>query len=217
MKVTNNSEALQGVHTLGGVAYILPGETREVDLNADQADRAAKLAFLTLEGNPVKGEVKSTLLNTVDVPDNEIDQLRQQLESSTADVSRLNSSLDDALAEITRHKGLVANRDKEIADLKGTSGEINDLKVLIGEREAEIKQLKDSLAVATQQQGTSQSQQTVTPVGPFEVRDTSAGWFGIFGADGNQVGKSIRSTDADAFRAMAPEGQLAYLTAPASV
>ena len=54
-------------------------------------------------------------------------------------------------------------------------------------------------------------QQASTPVGPFEVKETSPGWFGIFGADGQQVGKNMRAADADAFKAMSPEEQTAYL------
>jgi hypothetical protein len=206
MEVTNNSQAPQGVHTLGGVAYVMPKETKTLDLTVDQAKQASKLGFFDLVGDPVKDETATATLSTIDIPDNEIDQLRQQLESSTADVSQLNSSLDDALDEIERQKGLVADRDKEIAGLKA----------LVAEHEAEIEQLKASVAAFAQQPGTGQGQQMVTPVGPFEVRDTSAGWFGIFGADGNQVGKSIRAADADAFKALDAEAQLAYLTAPSA-
>lgn len=50
MKVTNNSKALQGVHTTDGVVYILPGETKEVDLTPEGHKGASRLAYLSVEG-----------------------------------------------------------------------------------------------------------------------------------------------------------------------
>lgn len=50
MKVTNNSKALQGVHTTDGVVYILPGKTKEVDLTPEGHKGASRLAFLSVEG-----------------------------------------------------------------------------------------------------------------------------------------------------------------------
>lgn len=50
MKVTNNSKALQGVHTTEGVVYILPGKTKEVDLTPEGHKGASRLAFLSVEG-----------------------------------------------------------------------------------------------------------------------------------------------------------------------
>lgn len=37
------------------------------------------------------------------------------------------------------------------------------------------------------------------PKGPFVAKEKSPGWFSIFDADGNPVGKSFRETDAAAF------------------
>lgn len=215
MKVTNTTEAPQGVHTLGGVAYVMPGESKELDLNVDQAKRASKLGFLLIEGTPSKAEAKSSVLQPVDVPENEIDQLRQLIENQKTETDRLNA--------------MVADRDAQIADLTKAAGddtlatEVTRLTGVVTDREteitglrAEIEKLTASLASAGQQQSNDQSQQAVTPVGPFEVKDTAPGWLGIFGADGVQIGKNIRSTDADAFRAMTPEQQFGYLTAPAA-
>lgn len=56
MKVTNNSKALQGVHTTDGVVYVLPGETKEVDLTPEGHKGASRLAFLSVEGKAHAGD-----------------------------------------------------------------------------------------------------------------------------------------------------------------
>ncbi|MEX5557994.1 hypothetical protein Q1J45_10495 [Pseudomonas rhodesiae] len=56
MKVTNNSKALQGVHTTDGVVYILPGETKELDLTSEGHKGASRLSFLGVEGKAPAGD-----------------------------------------------------------------------------------------------------------------------------------------------------------------
>lgn len=56
MKVTNSSKALQGVHTTDGVVYILPGETKEVDLTPEGHKGASRLTFLSVEGKAPAGD-----------------------------------------------------------------------------------------------------------------------------------------------------------------
>ena len=56
MTVTNSSKALQGVHTTDGVVYILPGETKEVDLTPEGHKGASRLTFLSLEGKAPAGD-----------------------------------------------------------------------------------------------------------------------------------------------------------------
>lgn len=50
MKVTNNSKALQGVRSKGRAVYIPPGETRDVDLEGVDIEKAKRLRFLKIEG-----------------------------------------------------------------------------------------------------------------------------------------------------------------------
>lgn len=50
MKVTNNSKALQGVRSQGRAVYIPPGETRDVDLEGVDLEKAKRLRFLRIEG-----------------------------------------------------------------------------------------------------------------------------------------------------------------------
>jgi hypothetical protein len=50
MKITNNSKALQGVRSKGRAVYIQPGETRDVDLEGVDLEKAKRLRFLKIEG-----------------------------------------------------------------------------------------------------------------------------------------------------------------------
>ena len=48
MKVTNNSKALQGVHTKSGVQYIAPGESVDVEFTEAGLKGAKRLDFLVV-------------------------------------------------------------------------------------------------------------------------------------------------------------------------
>jgi TolA-binding protein len=185
MKVTNNSKAPQGVHTVGGLQWVPPGESRELAVSAADAAQIAKLGFLEIDGDPVDDKslfaFAAPLLPSIDIPDNEVDQLRQQVDA-------LNTSVTD-MAEALLAKGQ----------------EIERLNDLLTEREAEIADLKAKAADDADQSG-------AVPAGPYEVKETSAGWFGIFGANGEQIGKNMRSGDAETFKSMSPEDQAAYLS-----
>lgn len=52
---------------------------------------------------------------------------------------------------------------------------------------------------------------TTTPEGPFEAKDKGEGWWAIFGANDEQVGKSIRKTEGEAFNALSDEDKAAYV------
>lgn len=56
MKVTNNSKALQGLHTAMGLIYLTPGESREVDLTEQGHKLASRLDFLKVSGTAPKAE-----------------------------------------------------------------------------------------------------------------------------------------------------------------
>ncbi|MEF2073490.1 hypothetical protein [Consotaella aegiceratis] len=53
MKVTNNAKGLQGIQTVKGMVFLRPGETKTVDMTESQAERARRLSFLALSGDPV--------------------------------------------------------------------------------------------------------------------------------------------------------------------
>ncbi|MCM2293040.1 hypothetical protein NAC44_11975 [Allorhizobium sp. BGMRC 0089] len=49
MKVTNNSKAMQGVHTLHGIKYLKPGQTDDISFTEEGLKQAQRLAFLLIE------------------------------------------------------------------------------------------------------------------------------------------------------------------------
>lgn len=57
--ITNNSQALQGVHTTGGVVYIQPGKTVQVELANGEQEHVAGLSFLDVKGDAPKTAAKS--------------------------------------------------------------------------------------------------------------------------------------------------------------
>ncbi|PZR36485.1 hypothetical protein [Caulobacter segnis] len=52
-----------------------------------------------------------------------------------------------------------------------------------------------------------------TPAGgaPYDVRETSPGWFQIYDASGAEVGKKLRKDDAEAFAALTDEEKADFL------
>lgn len=50
MTITNNSRALQGVHSADGLVFIDAGQTRTVDVAESYVDRVKALPFLGIEG-----------------------------------------------------------------------------------------------------------------------------------------------------------------------
>lgn len=60
MNVTNNSAALQGVHTETGVVYIRPGQTLDVKLSKEGEKLARRLKFLSFGGGDTKDDDKPT-------------------------------------------------------------------------------------------------------------------------------------------------------------
>ena len=92
MKVTNNSKALQGVHTTAGVVYVLPGETQDLDLTPEGHKGASRLAFMSVDGKvpAADGEEKAELLAKlkalgIDAAGNSrVETLRKKLEDAEA-------------------------------------------------------------------------------------------------------------------------------------
>ena len=69
MKVTNNSPALQGVHSVSGVVYIKPGASRDVDFSDQGLKQAKRLPFLAIGAQKAKTEesVAKDSASTLDV------------------------------------------------------------------------------------------------------------------------------------------------------
>ena len=54
------------------------------------------------------------------------------------------------------------------------------------------------------------------PKAPFAAKEKTAGWWGIFDADGNQVGKNMRADDAKAFNDLSEDDKAEYVKSEAS-
>ena len=126
MKVTNNSKALQGVHTTDGVVYILPGKTKEVDLTPEGHKGASRLTFLSVEGKAPAGD------------GDERTELFAKLKALGIDAAgnskteTLQKKLDEALA--------TAEKQKVIDELKALNVEFD--------AEANLEALQAALAAA---------------------------------------------------------------------
>ena len=126
MKVTNNSKALQGVHTTDGVVYVLPGETKEVDLTPEGHKGASRLAFLSVEGKAPAGD------------GDERTELFAKLKALGIDAAgnskteTLQKKLDEALA--------AAEKQKVVDELKALNVEFD--------AEANLEALQAALAAA---------------------------------------------------------------------
>lgn len=52
-KITNNSKALQGVHTVSGVVYLKPGQSRDLELNDAALAQVKRLSFMDIAAGVV--------------------------------------------------------------------------------------------------------------------------------------------------------------------
>ncbi len=182
MEVTNNSKAPQGIHTLEGVVYIQPGQTKSVRLNKTLESHAKGLDFLDLEGEAEDDELgKADPTGGVTVSTAQLDELKAKFEEKDTEIGRLTSENADLTAK-------VGERDEKIIMLEGQIAELQQ------QFQAAVANQKPSAAV----------------VG-YTVNETSPGWYAAFDADGKQVGSKMREADAEAFKGMSPEEQKAYL------
>ena len=118
MKVTNTSKAVQGIHTLHGVAYINPGDTRELVLTESHAKRAERLPFIELDGDPIEDEAPSFSVSTdgrdgVYIPSAEFNALRENFER----LGKENRELRQRIAELEGNGGQKAKTIDEVLAL----------------------------------------------------------------------------------------------------
>ncbi|RKD68978.1 hypothetical protein [Rhizobium sp. WW_1] len=115
MKVTNNSKAVQGIHTLHGVAYIHPGDSRDLVLTLSHALRAERLPFIELEGDPVEDPAPTLSVSAdgkegVYIPAAEFNGLRESFEK----LGQENKALRQRIAEL---EGTGAQQPKTIDEV----------------------------------------------------------------------------------------------------
>lgn len=118
MKVTNNSKAVQGIHTLHGVAYILPGASRELVLTESHAKRADRLPFIELDGDPAEDPAPSFSVSTdgkdgVYIPTAEFNGLREAFDN----LGQENKALRQRIAELQGNGGHQAKTIDEVLAL----------------------------------------------------------------------------------------------------
>lgn len=97
MDVTNKSKALQGIHTLDGLVYVPPGETKSVRLNETLHGHAKALDFFKLKGEPEKddlgkAEVPVAQIADADALNAEIKGLKEKLAERDAEIEKLKSA-----------------------------------------------------------------------------------------------------------------------------
>ena len=106
MKVTNNSKALQGVHTALGVVFILPGETKDVELTPEGHKGASRLSFLSVEGKAPAGDgdertelfAKLKALGIDAASNSRTETLRKKLEEAEAAQAEKQKVIDELTA-----------------------------------------------------------------------------------------------------------------------
>ena len=118
MKVTNNSKAVQGIHTLHGVAYILPGASRELVLTESHAKRADRLPFIELDGDPAEDPAPSFSVSIdgkdgVYIPTAEFNGLREAFDN----LGQENKALRQRIAELEGNGGQQAKTIDEVLAL----------------------------------------------------------------------------------------------------
>jgi len=120
MKVTNNSKALQGVHTAQGVVFIQPGETKDVELTPEGHKGASRLSFLSVEGKAPAGDgderadlfAKLKELGIDAAGNSKTETLQKKLDEALAAKER-----DDVTSQLTA-KGVEFGEKDSLEDLK---------------------------------------------------------------------------------------------------
>lgn len=83
-----------------------------------------------------------------------------------------------------------------------------------GKTEIEIEKARHAWAEGKKPDASSaKPDATVEPVAPFATKEKKGGWYGIFDANGLQIGKNLREDDAKAFDAMSDEDKAEYVKA----
>lgn len=119
MKVTNNSKAPQGVRTAVGVVFLLPGQTRDVELTEDGHKQASRLDFLKVSGTPPKADdsdkealfAKLKALGVEAGKNSSLKTLQDRLVEAEA------KAKDDAIAKL-KEKGIQVGDDVTLEELQ---------------------------------------------------------------------------------------------------
>jgi soluble P-type ATPase len=134
MKVTNNSKALQGVHTANGVVYVKPGESKELELTADGRQLASRHSFLKVSGDvpEASGDEKADLMAKL--------KALGINASANSKPETLRAKLEEAEAAKAAAEAEEAAKADLIAELKGLNAEVDE--------KASLEDLQAALAKA---------------------------------------------------------------------
>lgn len=126
MKVTNNSSAPQGIHTLRGRVYLKPGQSRDdLPMSESQVERAKRIQALELTGKPSKGTSEPRRNADGDTP--EMAEMRKQFDASYKGVvDRLRDAQQELADSKAASETALSAKDKEITDLKRQLAEQGD-------------------------------------------------------------------------------------------
>ncbi|NTE87203.1 hypothetical protein [Agrobacterium rubi] len=124
MDVTNNSKAPQGIHTLDGLVYVLPGETKSVRLNETLHGHAKALDFFKLKGEPEDDDLGKADNGDVRVTAAQMDELKTKFEEQTAEIGRLKSENVDLTTKNTEQAEKITELEALVAELKAAP--VND-------------------------------------------------------------------------------------------
>lgn len=124
MEVTNSSKAPQGVYSVSGVVYVMPGETKAVELTAEGFKGASRLEFLAIQGDEPddKAADKQDLLARlkalgVDANGNsKVETLQKKLDETLAAQAEAKQGVMDELKAL----GVEFDEAASLADLQAT-------------------------------------------------------------------------------------------------
>lgn len=125
MKVTNNSKAPQGLRTATGVIFLLPGQTRDVELSEDGHKQASRLGFLKVSGAAPKAAepegdkealiAKLKALGVEAGKNSSVKTLQEKLAEAEAKAQA--QAKEDIIAKLTE-KGIAVGDDVTLEELQ---------------------------------------------------------------------------------------------------
>lgn len=192
MDVTNNSKAPQGIHTLDGLVYVMPGETKPVRMDETLHGHAKALDFFTIDGEPETADLGKADNGDIRVTATQMDELKTKFEEQTAEIGRLTSENVDLTAKNTEIEALVV-----------------ELKTQLAERDQQIAELRTKLEAA--EKAVSEAG-NASQTAALKAEHHGGGKFNV--TQGEAVLLSgLSKSDADAFNAMSDEDKAAYVDA----
>ena len=217
-KITNTSNARQGINTGAGRVMLNPGETREVTLDDVQLARIRRLPFMDIDGERSSRRTMDQIQNDM-ARDNS--GLQQQLDSAIAENLTLQN---DLVAERTEKANLIektqllanqieaANSEKAALQetIDGLTEDKNQLDAQIGTLVAEREENTGLMRAFLTKDGSALAGKNLTGL---QGKHKGRGSYSIVNADGEEIVEKLTAEQSDAFDAMTPTNQLVWIDA----